>query len=43
VVPAVFAIDPARNVYSTEALGKLEMIIPELNEAREEGRFSNPV
>ena len=43
VVPAVFAIDPARNVYSTEARGKLEMIIRELNEAREEGRFSNPV
>jgi thiol-disulfide isomerase/thioredoxin len=42
-VPTVFVIDPAGNVYSTEANGKLETIIPELIEAREEGRFDNPV
>jgi thiol-disulfide isomerase/thioredoxin len=42
-VPSVFVIDPAGNVYSTEARGKLETIIPELIEARAEGKFSDPV
>jgi hypothetical protein len=42
-VAAVFVIDSAGIVYSTEARGKLETIIPELIEAREEGRFSDPV
>jgi len=42
-LPTVFVIDPTGNVYSTEARGKLDTIIPELLEAREQGRFSDPV
>jgi AhpC/TSA family len=42
-VPTVFVIDPAGNLYSTEARGKLDTIIPELIEAREQGNFYNPV
>ncbi len=42
-IPAYFVIDPAGSVYSTEARGKLETIIPELIEAREQGQFDNPV
>lgn len=38
-IPAYFVIDPAGNVFSTEARGKLDMIIPELIAAREEGQF----
>ncbi len=42
-IPAVFVIDPAGNVYSTEARGKLETIIPDLIEAREDGKFYNAI
>jgi thiol-disulfide isomerase/thioredoxin len=38
-IPTVFVIDPAGNVYSTEARGKLDGIIPALIEAREQGQF----
>ncbi|MGO9467366.1 MAG: TlpA family protein disulfide reductase [Isosphaeraceae bacterium] len=38
-IPAYFVIDPAGNVYSTDARGKLDTIIPELIEAREQGQF----
>jgi thiol-disulfide isomerase/thioredoxin len=43
VVPSVFVIDPAGNLYSTEARSKLDTIIPELIQAREQGHFYNPV
>ncbi len=38
-IPAVFVVDPAGNLYSTDARGKLDTIIPELIEAREAGQF----
>jgi thiol-disulfide isomerase/thioredoxin len=38
-IPAYFVIDPAGNVYSTEARGKLHTIIPELISARADGQF----
>ncbi len=42
-VPTVFVIDPAGNVYSTEARGKLDSVIPELIEAREAGKFDDSI
>jgi thiol-disulfide isomerase/thioredoxin len=39
VAPTHFVIDPAGNLYSTDARGKLDVMIPELIEAREQGQF----
>jgi thiol-disulfide isomerase/thioredoxin len=38
-IPTVFVIDPAGNLFSVDARGKLDTIIPELIKAREAGQF----